>query len=278
METGLFVDTASPWFLVGSAALFYVIVVVRYLILSAGYHLVVSRVAINTPRNFSRSSASQRKAEIRRAILCAGIFTVLSVLTYLAYREGYTRIYTDINEYSIGYFVFSVAALLVLYETYYYWLHRWMHKPSIYRIVHKAHHDSIHTSAFTSFSFHPIEAVLQFIFIPIIVMILPLHLYAIGSVLLLMTVSAVINHAGFEIFPRGFHKHPVGKWLIGATHHDLHHKEFRTNFGLYFTFWDRWMKTESGEYEKTFVSRTAPKDSVSQSQSPRRQSTDGLHT
>jgi len=59
-----------------------------------------------------------------------------------------------------------------------------------------------------------------------------------------MTFSAIINHAGVEIYPRnsffkGFKKH-----VIGATHHDIHHRHAQKNFGLYFTFWDRWMNTE----------------------------------
>ena len=71
-----------------------------------------------------------------------------------------------------------------------------------------------------------------------------------------MTFSSTINHAGVEIFPRGFANHWIGRWLVGATHHDLHHKEFRYNFGLYFTFWDKWMETESPKFEKQFQEYT----------------------
>ena len=49
----------------------------------------------------------------------------------------------------------------MIHETYYYWLHRWMHLPHIYKYVHKAHHESLTTTAWTSFSFHPIESFLQ---------------------------------------------------------------------------------------------------------------------
>ncbi|MGZ5247104.1 MAG: hypothetical protein ACXWV5_08645, partial [Flavitalea sp.] len=43
---------------------------------------------------------------------------------------------------------------------------------------------------------------------------------------------------------------------IGATHHSLHHKQFKFNYGLYFTFWDKWKKTESPDFEKRFESIT----------------------
>ena len=66
-----------------------------------------------------------------------------------------------------------------------------------------------------------------------------------------MTVSSFINHLNIEIYSSAFLKNRVGKWIIGATHHTLHHTEFKSNYGLYFTFWDTWMGTESPNYMKT---------------------------
>ena len=81
-----------------------------------------------------------------------------------------------------------------------------------------------------------------------------------------MTISSVINHLDIEIYPAGFHKNSIAKWLIGASHHSLHHKQFKYNYGLYFTFWDKIKNTESPQYEDLFESRTTkktfPKDIV----------------
>ena len=145
---------------------------------------------------------------------------------------------------------------LLAHETYYYWLHRWMHRPKIYRWIHKVHHDSIVTSPWTSFSFHPLESLLQAVVVPIVVVVLPMHIVAVLTMLSLMTISATINHLDIEIYPKHFEKHWLGKWVIGATHHSLHHAKFRENFGLYFTFWDRWMETESPEFEELFREKT----------------------
>jgi sterol desaturase/sphingolipid hydroxylase (fatty acid hydroxylase superfamily) len=49
----------------------------------------------------------------------------------------------------------------------------------------------------------------------------------------------------------------MGKWFIGATHHALHHKQFRYNYGLYFTFWDKTSKTESPLYDTLFNDKTS---------------------
>ena len=131
-----------------------------------------------------------------------------------------------------------------------------MHRPKVFRKIHKVHHESIKTSSLTSFSFHPVESVLQAIVVPVITLLLPLHIYVILFLLTIMTFSATINHAGVEVYPKYFQQHWLGKWVIGATHHDLHHKQFRFNFGLYFTFWDKWMHTESPDFEEKFNNKT----------------------
>jgi sterol desaturase/sphingolipid hydroxylase (fatty acid hydroxylase superfamily) len=174
----------------------------------------------------------------------------------MAWQRGYTSIYVEWNDYPIWYIPLSFIGALFVHETYYYWVHRWLHHPSIYRYVHKVHHDSISTSVWTSFSFHPLESILQAIIIPLMVLIVPMHLAVLLTLLFIMTISAIINHAGVEIFPNSWLNNPVMKMFIGSTHHDLHHRRFTKNYGLYFTFWDRWMGTESTEYEERFDKAT----------------------
>ncbi|RIV27815.1 sterol desaturase family protein [Fibrisoma montanum] len=198
----------------------------------------------------------QHLREIGWSGLTSLIFTAMAMGMLLAWQAGYTRIYTNLSDYPWYWYPISILLVLFLHETYYYWLHRWMHRPGVYRWIHKTHHDSITTSAWTSFSFHPIESTLQAIIIPALMFLLPLHITAAGIVLLIMTISSAINHLNTEIYPRDFDRHWLGRWLIGATHHGLHHSQFRYNYGLYFTFWDRWMKTESPDFHKLFSQKT----------------------
>jgi Delta7-sterol 5-desaturase len=155
--------------------------------------------------------------------------------------------------------VFSVVLVLFVHETYYYWLHRLMHHPLIYKHIHKAHHDSITTSAWTSFSFHPTESILQALILPTLCLVVPLHSSALVVILLTMTTTSVINHLNTELYPKDFDTHWFGKWWIGATHHSLHHSQFKYNFGLYFTFWDKLMHTESPQYRSLFAQKTTKK-------------------
>ena len=63
-----------------------------------------------------------------------------------------------------------------------------------------------------------------------------------------------LHHLGFEIYPKGFHKHWLGKWINTSVAHNLHHKKFDGNYGLYLLFWDRIMGTLRKDYDDTFES------------------------
>lgn len=211
--------------------------------------------------NSERSiTAITRKTSSERGNLehgYCGHFAVAGALLGLLWQKGYTKIYADVNDYPVWWLPASLLIALFVHETYYYWLHRWMHYPKIFRIVHKVHHDSNITSPWTAFSFHPLEGLLQAIFLPLLLMALPMHLYMLIFYLTVMTFSSVVNHLDIEVYPKGFHKNLFGRWFIGATHHSLHHKQFRYNYGLYFTFWDKWKNTESPVYENLFEEKTA---------------------
>lgn len=200
---------------------------------------------------------NQSRKEIYRSFLSSAVFAFGGVLILMAWKMGYTQIYASWDEY--GYWWLPVSLLLVMFihETYYYWLHRWMHKPKIYRMIHQTHHDSIVTSPWTSFAFSPIESLLQMILIPLLLFIIPVQQFVVMALLIIMTISATINHLDIEIYPKNFNRHFIGKWIIGATHHSLHHSEFLTNYGLYFTFWDHMMNTESEQFDPTFDELTS---------------------
>lgn len=233
----------------------------RYVLVSGIFYLIFYVLKFDEFKGKKISSRlrkpNQSKKEIYWSFLSSIVFAVGGTFMIFAWQSGHTKIYDDLDLY--GYWFLPVSALIVLFahETYYYWLHRWMHIPSVYPYIHKTHHDSIVTSPWTSFSFHPIESVFQTIFVPAMIFIVPMHWSVVLILLVLMTVSATINHLDIEIYPKNFNRNIIGKWLIGATHHSLHHSEFVTNYGLYFTFWDLWMDTESEKYDEKFDELTA---------------------
>ena len=74
------------------------------------------------------------------------------------------------------------------------------------------------------------------------------------NLLLTMTLWAVLNHLGFELFDSSLASHWLGKWFIGSTYHSIHHRKYTVHYGLYFTFWDRLLDTKDSNYESKFDS------------------------
>lgn len=237
-------------------------VFLRYLGLAWIYHeLVYKKLGNALPyrKLHEQIKLPQVKTEIWYSFLGAIIFAVTGALMLIFWQKGISELYTKLTWWDILWIPLSYFAALFLHETYYYWLHRWMHHPKVIRHFHYIHHNSLYTSSFTSFSFHPIEAGLQAIFLPVLVLVLPMHFIVLIALLLTMSVTAVINHAGVEIYPNWALKSSFFRWIVGATHHDMHHLKYRCNYGLYFTFWDVWMKTEDADFEKRFEAHTQVK-------------------
>lgn len=253
-------------FLFWSSLGLFVIIFVRYLILAGIYHHFFHYWMRDKYRsrflNISKLSTKQIKKEIYRSAISAAIFTVLGMGMIILWQQGHTAIYTSFDAYPIWYTVLSVLLVLIIQDTFYYWLHRWMHLPKVYRLIHKEHHMSLRTSAYTSFSFHPLESLLQAIVLPLLILWLPLHIDVILFILIVMTLSATINHGGVEIYSAKWGRSRFARWLIGATHHDDHHKKFNYNYGLYFTFWDIWMGTETPDFKERFEKLTTKDEAV----------------
>ena len=252
-------DFSTPLWFAALTGLFFLVITGRYFLVAGLFYLFFYRWFPELWKKRKLNQKSYKKGQLRREInwslITSVIFAVSGAATVVLWQRGYTKVYNSLPQYGWWYLPVSLFIFMLLHETYYYWLHRWMHLPTIFKVVHKVHHDSNITSPFTAFSFHPLEGLIQAIFMPLVLMVLPMHYYIIVIQLILMTFSSVINHLDIEIYPASFLKYP-GKWFIGATHHSLHHRQFKYNYGLYFTFWDVIKKTESPLFNQFFSTAT----------------------
>ncbi len=253
-------DFSNPVIFLLSTLTMFIVVVGRYFVVAGLFQIWFYSIQKNKWQNRwlgkKQINKQQFYKEVKWSIVTSFIFAIIGAITAVFWQKDYTKLYDNIYQYPLWYLPLSFLISMLIHETYYYWLHRWMHKPGIFKVIHKVHHDSSTTSAWTAFSFHPLEGLLQAIILPLIIMALPMHIYVLLFQLTIMTFSSVINHLEIETYPVDFHRHFIGKWLIGATHHSLHHKQFKYNFGLYFTFWDKWIKTESPGFKKLFQEKT----------------------
>lgn len=240
------------------------VILFRYFFIAGGaywlFYLVLGKSLAHRSLRRERSAAASRTPsqcqsiyrEIKMSVLSAVIFALGAAFVMTEYDWGITLLYTDLHQYGLWYLGVSFVGVLMLQDGYFYFLHRLFHHPLLFKWIHYGHHRSGDPTPWTSFAFDLPEAFIQAFFFVGIVLIIPLHFLTLLTVLLTMTVWSVWNHLGFEIFPASFPQHWLGKWLIGSTHHAIHHRQYTVHYGLYFTFWDKLLGTEDPHYQNEF--------------------------
>jgi sterol desaturase/sphingolipid hydroxylase (fatty acid hydroxylase superfamily) len=148
--------------------------------------------------------------------------------------------------------VLSAAIYLIVQDTHYYWMHRLMHHPKLFRLFHRTHHLSTNPSPWAAYAFSPLEAFVQAGIAPLVLFTLPIHPLAFSIFMLWQIGFNVLGHCGYELFPRWFVRSPLGRVLNTATHHAQHHETNRANFSLYFNHWDHLMGTNHARYAERF--------------------------
>jgi lathosterol oxidase len=226
-----------------SALAMTLIVGIRYLLASGGFALATR---LRHPGLYAGLDTQIRR-EIGWSLASAAIYGVpAGVVAWGWANHGWTRIYTDVHAFPLWYLPVSVLLYLLAHDSWFYWTHRWMHVPALFRRMHAVHHASRPPTAWAAMSFHPLEAITGAVVIPALVFLIPIHVGALGVVLTIMTVMGVTNHMGWEIWPRFVWQGPLGAWLITASHHQRHHAHYNSNYGLYFRHWDRLCGTDAG--------------------------------
>lgn len=219
------------------------IVALRYLATSGFFAWLTER----RHPGLYRGLGKQVRSEIGWSLASAAIYGVpAGVVAWGWQQHGWTRIYTDPQAWPLWWLPVSLLLYLFLHDTWFYWTHRWMHWPAVFRAAHAVHHASRPPTAWTAMSFHPIEAITGAAVVPALVFFIPVHIGVLGLVLAIMTVMGITNHMGWEMFPRVLVNSRLGGWLITASHHQRHHEHYPCNYGLYFRFWDRLCGTDRG--------------------------------
>ena len=207
-----------------------------------------------SPSKIQSRRASKRDfvREILHSMQTTVVFAVIGFVVLFTPVRNITQVYTNLADYPTWWLYTSVVLSLVIHDTYFYWMHRLLHHPALFKRIHLVHHQSVAPTPWASYSFNFAEAVLEGLVIFPIVFLIPMHRIA---VLLFIFIGFAINvygHLGYEILPKWFRQTLLFEILATSTYHNLHHAKFKGNYGLYFRIWDRWMGTENPDYVKEY--------------------------
>lgn len=203
--------------------------VILYFLVASLSYLILFDKNIMKSKLFLRN---QIRREITLSVKSLPLIAVLTTPWFLGEVRGYSRLYrfTEV-EISLSELMMSVIGFIVFTDTAIYWIHRWLHHPLVYGIVHKPHHQWIVTTPFASHAFHPVDGFLQSVPYHIYVYLFPMEEHLYFFLLIMVNIWSISIHDG---------NHKMkNKVVNSAACHTLHHREFNYNYGQYFTIWDR---------------------------------------
>jgi len=188
--------------------------------------------------------------EYAYTFLNLGMFALIGALMDYAQTNGLLKLESvhATEELNWWFLIVSVFICLGIHDIYFYFSHRLLHVPFLYKKVHTIHHKSTNPNPWTAFSFHPLEGVIQIGIVPLLAFILPIPEMSLIIFTLVMSLLSVYGHCGYELRAEKWKGFEV---FNTALHHQQHHQLVRYNFGIYLSIWDKLFGTFSPSYDKS---------------------------
>lgn len=164
------------------------------------------------------------------------VWTLFETVTMWGYANGYVPwlSWTDNPVWFVALFLLQP----IWGSFHFYWIHRVLHWPPLYRLAHALHHRNINVGPWSGMSMHPIEHILYLSsgMIHWIVASHPIHfLFHMQSKVL----EAATSHSGYDRLL----VNKLPNIELGDFFHQLHHRFFECNYGTLEMPWDRWFGT-----------------------------------
>jgi Delta7-sterol 5-desaturase len=175
--------------------------------------------------------------DLRHSIATLALVTIVGAATTVLVLGGVLDVATD-GPTGLA-FAGEVLAYVLLFDAYFYVLHRVLHTRALYRSIHAVHHRSTAPTVLTAFAFHPVEALLIIAFMPAAMSLLPIHLVSLVVVSIFLSGSIVLAHCGHEVFPDWWKRIPVLNWYVTPRIHEAHHRRRDCNYSATLSIFDR---------------------------------------
>lgn len=196
---------------------------------SLSYFFVFDKSIFNHPRYLK----NQMYLEIHQLVTAIPGMVLLTVPWFLAELRGYSKLYLNIDEHTGGWklLFWQIPSFIMFTDCGIYFLHRWLHWPLVYKLLHKPHHKWIVCTPFASHAFHPVDGYCQSLPYHWYPFFFPLHKISYLILFTFVNFWTVMIHDGEYLS-----NDPV---VNGAACHTVHHLYFNYNYGQFTTLWDR---------------------------------------
>jgi sterol desaturase/sphingolipid hydroxylase (fatty acid hydroxylase superfamily) len=161
------------------------------------------------------------------------IWTIYEVLLLWAYANGLApMILPGDNPVAFVALFFLVP---FIHEVGFYFAHRLLHVPFLYRVAHKLHHRNVNPIPWSGLSMHPIEHVIYFASI-LLFFIIPAHPIHMINLASRLGLAPAQGHTGFDRVVVG----DETTWDTSYYAHYLHHRYHEVNYADGMVPLDKW--------------------------------------
>lgn len=187
--------------------------------------------------------------------LGSGVFQLTAFQSLTLWLMSNGHIPTITISGNLVWFLLGFLLLPIWSAFHFYWVHRLLHVPFLYRHVHSLHHHNVNIGPWSGFSMHPVEHFLYLSTLCIhwIVASHPLHLI---FHVIYQGPGAAMTHTGYEDLLIKDKR----RLALGTFNHQHHHRYYKCNYGNQEMPWDRWFGTfHNGTEAATLTTRTRKK-------------------
>jgi lathosterol oxidase len=175
-------------------------------------------------------------AELAWSLSSVVVFGLGSLSVWWGVSQGLL----SIESHAAGWRIAVECLLLVLWNDIHFYACHWLlHRPALFKHVHFRHHRSQVVTPFAIYSFHPIEAAMLGSVMPIAMLFWD---FSAAALLFLPLYSIVVNlmgHSNYDLFP----SRRTGQLTTFSRRHQMHHAQYRGNFGFMLPWLDRLLRT-----------------------------------
>lgn len=194
---------------------------------------------------------NKRTQPLTKRLLCnIGISVSSTLLLKVLGLVGLAALTSWVYTHNMGLlaalpFWLSLILTIIVFDLAIYFQHVLTHRISWLWRLHKVHHADRDLDVSSAIRFHPIEIALSYLYKMVLILIIGPPVIAVVIFEILLNASAMFNHANFAL-PKRLDKW-VSKIFVTPTMHRVHHSidytESNSNYGFFFSFWDRIFKT-----------------------------------
>ena len=178
----------------------------------------------------------QLRREWRQSFHSVLIFGIGMVVPWGLLRLGWAQLAPEASAPRI---VLEIVVLMIWNDVHFWINHRLLHTRWLVRF-HGDHHRSVVTTPWSTYSFHPIEALMLGNIILLPMLVHDFSFWSLAAVPVLSLLLNVIGHSNYDFFPRVDLAHP----LAASRRHHLHHARPGGNYGFALPFMDQLMRTQ----------------------------------